>query len=116
MPENVTYAKGYVDYIKSKKAPILSQAEVVSINQSIIQSIIQSIQSGRLAQSIKTNREHVKHVKEILQQKNAARPNGKICQKCGGEMLEREAKRGKNKGQNFFGCSNFPKCRNVVMS
>ncbi|MGX5175293.1 topoisomerase DNA-binding C4 zinc finger domain-containing protein [Aliikangiella sp. IMCC44653] len=108
MPENVTYAKGYVDYIKSKKAPILSQAEVVSI--------IQSIQSGRLAQSIKTNREHVKHVKEILQQKNAARPNGKICQKCGGEMLEREAKRGKNKGQKFFGCSNFPKCRNVVMS
>lgn len=34
-----------------------------------------------------------------------------ICPMCGSELVLRTAKRGENKGQNFYGCSNFPKCR-----
>lgn len=36
------------------------------------------------------------------------------CPKCGAEMKLRTAKNGANKGNQFWGCSNFPKCRSIV--
>jgi restriction system protein len=33
------------------------------------------------------------------------------CPQCDGTLVLREAKRGKNIGQKFWGCSNYPKCR-----
>lgn len=38
----------------------------------------------------------------------------KSCPKCGGELVKRVAQKGKNAGQKFWGCSNFPKCRFVM--
>lgn len=35
---------------------------------------------------------------------------GKICPKCGKPMVLRTAKKGENVGQQFWGCSGFPKC------
>lgn len=37
------------------------------------------------------------------------------CPKCGVPMVERVAKKGKNQGQKFFGCSNYPKCTQVTL-
>lgn len=37
----------------------------------------------------------------------------RICPKCGAEMVLRTAKRGKNKGQQFWGCSAYPKCKEI---
>lgn len=37
-----------------------------------------------------------------------------ICPKCGVPLVERVAKQGQNAGQSFFGCPNFPKCREMV--
>ncbi len=37
-----------------------------------------------------------------------------ICPKCGAEMVKRKATKGANAGKEFYGCSNFPKCRNIV--
>ncbi len=34
-----------------------------------------------------------------------------VCPKCGVPMVERTAKRGKYQGQTFYGCPNFPRCR-----
>ncbi len=40
---------------------------------------------------------------------------GLTCPKCKkGEIVEREAKRGRNKGKTFFACDNFPKCKNIL--
>ena len=36
-----------------------------------------------------------------------------ICPKCGAPLILRMAKKGKNAGQNFYGCSSFPKCRYI---
>lgn len=36
------------------------------------------------------------------------------CPRCGGEMVERVAKKGARQGQSFYGCSQFPKCRGVM--
>ncbi len=37
-----------------------------------------------------------------------------ICPKCGAPMVLRKASKGANAGNEFYGCSNFPKCRGIV--
>lgn len=36
------------------------------------------------------------------------------CPKCGIAMVLRTAKQGSNQGGQFWGCKNFPKCREIV--
>jgi predicted RNA-binding Zn-ribbon protein involved in translation (DUF1610 family) len=98
MPENVKHGIGYIDYIKSKKLKIISKEEVTRI--------ISSIESGRLSRSFKTHREHVRHVKSIVEEKEQ-----KICPRCGNALVLRVAKKGANAGNKFYGCSNYPKCK-----
>ena len=45
-------------------------------------------------------------------QNTKAKPES--CPKCGESMVLRKAKSGANAGQEFWGCSAFPKCRTVV--
>jgi restriction system protein len=103
MPENVVYAGGYIRYIKNKTQPILTESE--------IQAICARIESGRLKPSIKTHREHVQHVKAIVEKKQ--RQDDNACPKCGKTMVLRTTKRGENQGKQFWGCTGFPKCRTV---
>lgn len=35
------------------------------------------------------------------------------CPKCNGELVLRTAKRGENKGNSFYGCTNYPKCKYI---
>jgi very-short-patch-repair endonuclease/predicted RNA-binding Zn-ribbon protein involved in translation (DUF1610 family) len=37
-----------------------------------------------------------------------------ICPKCGGEMVLRTVKSGTNKGRKFWGCTNYPNCRQML--
>ncbi len=43
--------------------------------------------------------------------KPAGEPAAPPCPACGGKMILRTARKGKNAGQQFWGCSAFPKCR-----
>jgi hypothetical protein len=36
------------------------------------------------------------------------------CPKCGGEMVLKTAKSGRDKGGQFWGCAAYPKCRGIV--
>lgn len=36
------------------------------------------------------------------------------CPKCGTPMVLRTAKKGDQKGQEFWGCKNYPRCREIV--
>lgn len=36
-----------------------------------------------------------------------------ICPTCGGGMVRRKASRGQNAGNEFWGCSNYPKCKTI---
>ncbi len=38
----------------------------------------------------------------------------KTCPECGSEMVLRKARKGKNAGNEFWGCVQFPKCRGTV--
>ena len=61
MPENVTYGKGYIRFIKSKTSPVLTDSQVKEVTK--------KIKTGRLTPSFKTNREHIKHVQSIVAEK-----------------------------------------------
>ena len=101
MPENVRFARGGIEYIKSKTDIVFNAEEVTNI--------IEQIESGRLERSINTNRQHVKHVKEIVKEKS----DTKSCSRCNSDMVLRKAIKGKNAGNEFWGCSAFPICRNI---
>ncbi|WP_448550254.1 NERD domain-containing protein [Thalassotalea fusca] len=98
MPENVRFARGGIEYIKSKK-------EIVFTNDELANIVVQ-IESGCLERGFKTNRQHVKHVKNIVK----AKPDIERCAKCGSEMVLRKATKGKKVGNEFCGCSAFHKC------
>lgn len=102
MPENVTYARGGIEYIKSKRDNVFSEAEVFNI--------IAKVEEGRFERSLKTNRQHVKHVREIANEKVETNS----CSRCNSPMVLRKTTRGKNAGNEFWGCSAFPKCKNVA--
>jgi restriction system protein len=104
MPDNVVYAGGYIRFIKSKTQPILSDGEVLAIGNKIA--------SGRLKPSIRTNRDHVKHVKAIIEEKQS-QVDENACPKCGSPMILRTARNGDNQGKQFWGCTGYPKCRTV---
>jgi len=97
MPPNVTAGFGYVKYIKSKTVPVLSDVKM--------HEIVSKIEGGKLKPSMKTNREHVKHLKE--------KHEGIDCPKCGSSMILRTAKRGANSGNKFWGCTGYPKCKGM---
>jgi hypothetical protein len=102
MPENVRFARGGIEFIKSKTEIVFNGDEVTNV--------IEQIESGRLERSYKTNRQHVKHVREVIEEKS----DNKSCSKCGAEMVLRKATKGKNAGNEFWGCGAFPRCRNVI--
>ena len=98
MPPNVTAGIGFVRYIRSFSTSVFSQSE--------INDFCGGIASGRLDPSWKTHREHVRNLK------SRADPGAKRrCPKCGKAMVLRTARRGANAGEQFWGCSGYPKCR-----
>jgi|GEM_PF-327900 len=51
---------------------------------------------------------------DILPEFQDFNPNDMICPRCGHKLVLRTATKGSNKGNQFWGCSNFPKCRYIA--
>lgn len=45
--------------------------------------------------------------------KNDSKSDNLMCPRCGNKLILREAKKGSNIGNKFYGCSNYPKCRYI---
>jgi hypothetical protein len=98
MPANVTQGIGFIRYIKSFQQPVFSEAEV--------DALVQALQAGRRAPTLATHREHVQNLK-----RRSDPTAERKCPKCGSALLIRTVKSGPKAGQQFWGCSAFPKCR-----
>ena len=59
---------------------------------------------------IKAENEELKqnHINAIYESANSD-----VCPRCGGKLVLRTAKKGPNIGNQFYGCSKFPKCRGI---
>jgi len=95
MPPNVLN-HGYIPYIKGKTDILFSPQEV--------QEIISSIKSGMRPKTWATSKEHVAGLKERFDSTT-------ICPKCSSELIIRTVKSGEKAGNQFYGCSHYPKCR-----
>lgn len=100
MPANVTQGFEFINYIQSFRDPILSDSQV--------QDALAMIQAVRLPPTRKTDREHVMHLEA-----RADPFSSRQCPRCGSAMVVRTAKRGSNAGNQFWGCSAYPRCRIV---
>ncbi|MDH4653469.1 MULTISPECIES: nuclease-related domain-containing protein [unclassified Pseudomonas] len=100
VPANVTRGIGFIRYIKSFQQPVFSEAEVHGMRQ--------TLQTGRRAPTLATHRAHVQNLK-LRSDPTAERK----CPKCGSPLLIRTVKSGPKAGQQFGGCSTFPKCRTM---
>jgi len=100
VPANVTQGIGFIRYIQSFRQPVFSDAEVGAM--------LKTLQTGRRAPTLATHREHVQNLKR---RSNPAAE--RQCPKCGSALVIRTVKSGAKAGQQFWGCSGFPKCRTM---
>ncbi|WP_367306310.1 topoisomerase DNA-binding C4 zinc finger domain-containing protein [Alicyclobacillus acidocaldarius] len=62
--------------------------------------VVERLQSVHI-KGDKARQEHIKGIREMKRQLAA-----NICPRCGGELKIRKGQRGE-----FYGCSNYPRCR-----
>jgi restriction system protein len=100
VPANVTQGIGFIRYIKSFQQQVFSAAEV--------DAMLKTLQTGRRAPTLATHREHVQNLK-----RRSDPTAERQCPKCGSALVIRTMKSGAKAGQQFWGCSGFPKCRTI---
>jgi predicted RNA-binding Zn-ribbon protein involved in translation (DUF1610 family) len=95
MPENVLLS-GYATYVKRKMSILFSDDEV--------HSMVAVIRGGKALNRLGTRQAHVAGLRERYSSTTT-------CPKCGSGLVLRTARTGKNAGAQFYGCSEYPKCR-----
>ncbi|WP_191490013.1 nuclease-related domain-containing protein [Pseudomonas sp. FEN] len=98
MPANVTQGIGFIRYIKSFQQRVFTEAE--------IDGLMHALQTSRRTPSLATHREHVQNLK-----RRSDPTAERQCPKCGSALVIRTVSSGPKAGQQFWGCSTFPKCR-----
>jgi hypothetical protein len=96
MPANVLNG-GLVPYIKEFRQTCLTKQEVERIEASLI--MLKGDKSLTL-------RAHI----DSLQKRHESTT---VCPRCGGQLVERVAKRGTSAGKSFLGCRNYPSYRYI---
>ena len=94
MPDNVVKLRDLVAHLKSYAQQILSNESVEKYSE--------MLRDAALNVSI-TQRGHVRNIKQ-----NMTNP---ICPRCGKPMVLRTARKGREGGPKFWGCSGYPACK-----
>lgn len=56
-----------------------------------------------------TKEKHIDNINKKIGTKSTV--DKKLCPRCGSELVLRTARSGAHAGEQFYGCSAFPKCR-----
>lgn len=102
MPTNVFRGISYTKYITSFKEERLNPLQ--------IRQIISKLQRKRLEQSFKTDRAHVENLKQRMQTITLT-TDSLTCTRCNSSMILRKSKK---TGEEFYGCSTYPRCKHTV--
>lgn len=92
--------------------------DLCSVSNNYSSSHKEMIENGNvwLSRSKTNPKDYLKKYQELvdsLEMKEEASTDEKICPRCGSTLVLRTAKKGVNAGNQFWGCSNFPKCRYI---
>ena len=83
MPDNVTYCRGFIKFVKAKNELLFTRLEV--------KNILESIGKIRLKENFQTHSDHVQHLKSLHSQKtNAGFSGAKICMESEEERPSRQ--------------------------
>jgi predicted RNA-binding Zn-ribbon protein involved in translation (DUF1610 family) len=93
LPPNVI-TSGLSAYIEQFDRVVFHDSELVRFEQELTKLRSESISTS----------EHVSGLKERYS-------SSTVCPKCGSRLVKRTAKQGKHAGEEFLGCSGFPKCK-----
>lgn len=102
VPANVVYPRGLFRLIDSHKELLFTPREMWRI--------VEDIEDGRLSKGFKTHREHASNVKTRVNEKKTQNTE-LICPRCSSSLVLRVANRGVNTGNEFYGCSSYPRCK-----
>lgn len=102
--EQVIRCDQLVAYLKNLKSDVKSsKKEMLELGEKI------------LAMNIEDRKDYLKKyedlVSEIKLNKTINESDNLVCPKCGSKLVLRTARKGANSGNQFYGCSAFPKCR-----
>ena len=109
MPSNVVYPLGLLKLIKSHQTILFTSREMWRA--------VEEIEDTQLAKGFKTNREHVQNIKTRTdttpKRSRTTREfkNDLYCPRCGNNLTIRTARRGQNAGNQFYGCTSYPRCK-----
>jgi restriction system protein len=74
--------------------------------------LIDGVELAEMISHVKSSRSNQPHTESQPKPLFNARPQV-LCPVCGGSMVRRIANKGPNKGNEFWGCAQFPRCRGV---
>lgn len=115
--QQVIRADQLVNYLKGLKTDVGSSLK--SMRESGERVLAMNVQERTdyfkkfedLAAEVKTENVETEMPKE--EKPDAKAEDNHVCPRCGGQLILRTAKKGDNAGNQFYGCSNFPKCRYI---
>ena len=73
--------------------------------------LINGIDLTQMIEVLATSSNDEEQIEEVEDEMPELEP---LCPICSREMIKRTAKKGKNAGNTFWGCSQFPNCRGVI--
>ena len=93
-----------IQQVKETPTPVISQTEPETVIEQ---------PAAVVTETITTTEE--KTITENIEPTTADTTEQQIlkCPKCNGDLILRTATRGANAGQQFYGCSNYPKCKYI---
>lgn len=84
---------------------VISQFVTPVLSAQQVQGICRTLRTINQSEDKEANRQHISNVRQNEIRRDAAVSSGH-CPKCGGVLVLRHGKYG-----NFYGCSNYPKCK-----
>lgn len=107
---------GLSDFVAKAEPEIAANAMVCAVNQAayLLTRQLQSqgrafLEQGGFTESLYAARTEARNAKKPETPTEPAPP----CPNCGQPMVQRTAKTGPKKGEQFWGCSTYPQCRGI---
>ncbi|MCD7838781.1 MAG: NERD domain-containing protein [Clostridiales bacterium] len=117
--KDITLTSGQHHVIKRENILTDVKANAQTTGTKLTQDMIDALFAKLLPLTQTDAAQKAAHVAEVAKKKHQkaevedTQPLPEICPRCGGKLVLKTATRGPHTGNNFLGCSNYPKCRYI---
>ena len=108
--QQVIRADQLADYIRKNEA----ESKQPSSSETEMKERAEAWLSRNKPNPVDYTEKYKKAASEQTEEANAETVSAPVCQRCGVPMVKRIAKKGEYAGREFWGCPNFPRCRNMI--